>query len=104
MKTVWIAALLISGLVTPALAADNTTGQTKRNQGIQNRESGQGQTVEHKKAEIIRHIEERITNSQAEKVCVQAAQSHDELRACREKYRPVRLQDGGQQNQPRNQQ
>lgn len=64
-------------------AADTTTatnGQGER--------QGQGQSIEQKKAEMLQHIEERITNSQAEMVCVKSALSHEELRACREKYRP----------------
>ena len=100
MKTTLTAALIMSVLATPILAADNAANQQGRSQSAPDRESragGSGQTVEQKKAEIMQHIEERITNSQAEKVCVQSAQSHDELKSCREKYRPKKLPDGNQQ-------
>jgi hypothetical protein len=49
---------------------------------------GKGPKLEEKKAEILRHIDEKISRNQQERACVQAAKSHDELRACREKYAP----------------
>ncbi len=79
MKTTLVAAAITIVCFVPAFAADSPSDL-----------KGQGLTVEQKKAEIFRHIEERIANSQLEKSCVQAAQSHDELQACREKYRPQR--------------
>ncbi len=89
MKTAIIAVALATICSVPAIAADTTTGG-----------KGQGMTVEQKKAEILQHIQERITNSQAEMTCVKAATSHDQLMACREKYRPQRQQPG---NERRNQ-
>lgn len=61
---------------------------------------GKGKGVEQKKAEIIRRIEERITNSKLEITCVQSATSHDELKACREKYKPRHNQGQGRNQQP----
>ena len=61
---------------------------------------GQGMSIEQKKSEILQHIDKRIANSQAEKVCISAAKSHDELRACREKYRPQRPNDTRQGTAP----
>jgi len=45
--------------------------------------------IEQKRVEILQHIQERITNSQAEISCVKAAASHEEFKACHEKYRPA---------------
>ncbi|MBT0666060.1 hypothetical protein KI809_17240 [Geobacter pelophilus] len=81
MKTTLIVASLTIVSFTSSFAADSTKSP-----------KGQGQTLVQKKAEIAQHIEERIANSQLEKSCVQAAQSHDELQSCREKYRPQRPQ------------
>lgn len=50
---------------------------------------GGGRNVEQKKTEILQHIQERITNSQAEMACVNAAASHEEFKACHDKYRPA---------------
>ena len=88
MKTALIAAALTVVCFVPSFAADSP--KTPK---------GQGQTVEQKKAEIIQHIEERIANSQLEKSCVQAAQSHDELQSCREKYRPQRQQPNNERRE-----
>lgn len=91
MKSVLMMAAAVLIFTNGAFAADGGQGQG----------GGQKMTVAQKKAEILAHIDERISNSQAEKVCVQGASSHDELRACREKYRPKKLdnqpQGGGGQ-------
>ncbi len=59
------------------------------------------QNIEQKKTEILQHIQERITNSEAEIVCVKSAQSHDELRTCKEKFRPPLKNDKHNQIQSR---
>jgi hypothetical protein len=59
---------------------------------------GRGHNVAQKKAEILQYIEERIANSKLEMTCVQSAQSHDELKACREKYRPQHKNNRGENN------
>jgi hypothetical protein len=95
MKTALIATVIAGVFAVPSFAADQNTG-AMGGQG-----PGQGQTVAQKKAEILAHIEQRITNSQAEKTCIQSATTHDALHACREKYRPQQRaggQGGGQQN------
>ncbi|MEI7815883.1 MAG: hypothetical protein WCI45_01715 [Desulfuromonadales bacterium] len=50
---------------------------------------GAGKNIEQKRTEILQHIQERVTNSQAEITCVKTAASHEEFRACHEKYRPA---------------
>lgn len=87
MKTAIIAAVLAGVFTIPAFAADTPT-TTK----------GSGHGIEQKKTEILQHIQERITNSQAEMTCVKSAQSHDELKACREKYRTQHKNDRSDKN------
>lgn len=77
MKTALIAALIAGCFAATSFAADTTTGM-----------KGQGLSIDQKKAEITQHIQERIANSQAELTCIQAAQTDDALRTCKEKYRP----------------
>ena len=82
MRTALMTAAFICICAIQAGAADSNSNR-----------QGAGKNIEQKKAEILQHIQERITNSQAEIVCVKAARSHDELRACNEKYRPVKKDD-----------
>lgn len=72
MKTALIAALLTGLCVTSVFAADDKGG---------------GQNFETRKAEVLKHIDQRIARNQEEKTCVQAAANHDALKACREKFR-----------------
>jgi hypothetical protein len=88
MKTALIAAALTGICVITAFAADSSTNP-----------QGSGQNFAQKKAEILKHIDLRIANSQEEKVCVQAAESHDGLMACREKYRPKAREERQNKNQ-----
>ena len=92
MKTVLIAVVMAGLYAVPVFAVDNDMrGQGapgKLNGERGGNQQGKGMTVTQKKAEILAHIDERISNSQAEKACVQSAQTHDALHACREKYRP----------------
>ncbi len=81
MKKLIITALIIGATALSAVAANN------------NGRKMAGDNLAEKKAEIVQHIELRISNSQAEKSCVQSAASHEELRSCREKYRPPKLND-----------
>ena len=48
---------------------------------------GDPQNFEAKKAKVLKHIEQRIAHNTEEKACVQAAASHEALKACREKFR-----------------
>jgi hypothetical protein len=88
MKTALIAATLTGIFVMSAYADDGSTNQ-----------QGSGQNIAQKKAEILKHIDLRIANSLEEKVCVQAAQTHDGLMACREKYRPKPREERQNKNQ-----
>lgn len=90
MRTAVIAAIVTAFCASPVIGAADNLDQ-----------SGQEQGVEQKRDEMLRHIQERITNSQAEITCVSAARSHDELRACHEKFRPqrpVERRDNNRQN------
>lgn len=84
MKSVLIALLTVA-VAVQAYSADEQSSTPR----------GNGKGIEQKKAEIIRHIEERIANSKLELTCVQSAKSHDELKACREKYKPRHNQGQG---------
>jgi hypothetical protein len=81
MKKVLITVVIFGTFIVRADAAEDDM----------KREAGQG--FEQRKIEIAQHIDKRITNSQAEKACVQAAESHVDLKACREKYRPHKMHD-----------
>ena len=87
MKTILIAAVISSMSVMPLFAADGTTNSLEH-----------GQNIEQKKAKMLQHIDQRMSLSQQEKVCVQAAQSHADLMSCREKYRPPKPGDDRQNN------
>jgi hypothetical protein len=60
----------------PVLAADNTP-----------QPRGPGANFEQRKSEILKRIDDRIARNQEEKGCVQAAKNHDDLKACREKFK-----------------
>jgi len=79
MKKVIITLFGILLFSTQALAADN--GPQK---------NGPGENFEERKAEVLRRIDKRIARNQEEKACVQAANNHEALRACREKFKPER--------------
>ncbi|NVN98319.1 MAG: hypothetical protein HXX17_03275 [Geobacteraceae bacterium] len=90
MKTALIAALFTGLFVSTALATNS--------EGERAPQGGQ-LTVEQKKSAILQHIEERITAINAEKACVKSAKSHEELKYCREKYRPQPKDNRGNRNQ-----
>ena len=48
---------------------------------------GTGSNFEQHRAEILRRIDSRILRNQEEKSCVQAARNHDDIKACREKFK-----------------
>lgn len=48
---------------------------------------GVGPNFEKNKADIISHIDQRIARNQEEKACVQAAKNHDDVKACRDKFK-----------------
>jgi hypothetical protein len=63
-------------LAVPAFAADNSS-QPK----------GPGPNFEQHRAEILKRIDGRIARNQEEKSCVQAAKNHDDIKACRDKFK-----------------
>jgi len=77
MKRVLIAAAVLS-LVVAAAAFAADSGQTPK---------GQGMSFEEQKADILKHIDTRMSFLQEGKACVQAAKNPDDLRACRQKHR-----------------
>jgi hypothetical protein len=76
MKTAMIAAAVSILFAAPAFAADNAP-QPK----------GPGPNFEQRKAEILKRIDERIARNQEERACVQAAQNHNDIKACRDKFK-----------------
>ena len=46
-----------------------------------------GPNFEKNKGEIIGRIDARIARNQEEKTCVQAAQNHADIKACRDKFK-----------------
>ena len=64
-------------------------------------------SIEQRKARIISSIDERITTLQELKACVSAAQTHEDLRKCRENFRQERkgfLEDRKEHTQQQQQQ
>lgn len=50
-------------------------------------QKGPGPNFEQNKAEILKRIDQRISRNQEEKSCIQAAKNHDDVRACRDKFK-----------------
>jgi len=48
---------------------------------------GPGPNFEQHRADIIKRIDGRIARNQEEKSCVQAAKNHDDIKACRNKFK-----------------
>jgi len=77
MKRALIAAAVLSlAFAVPAFAVEG--GQPPKDQA---------QSFEQKKADILKKIEARMARNQEEKSCVQAAKSHEDLKACWEKQK-----------------
>ena len=87
MKKAMIAAI-ISLLIVAPVFADNSVQQPK----------GPGPNFEQVKADILKRIDERIARNQEEKSCAQAAKNHEDLKACREKFKEEMK---AQRNRPR---
>lgn len=45
------------------------------------------QNFDQKKAGIIKHIDKRIQSLQKEKACIESAKNHEDVKACREKFK-----------------
>ena len=48
---------------------------------------GTGPNFEQQKTDIIKRIDGRIARNQEEKSCVLAAKNHDDIKACRDKFK-----------------
>ena len=83
MKAIILAAAMSAACAIPALAIERDAASPE----------GAGLSVAQKRSEILQHIDRRIASSMEEKVCIKAAQSHIEFRACREKFRPPKPKD-----------
>ena len=104
METALIALALTALFAMPVSGADSTAyPQRPQGQaGGAGQGPGQGQNLEQMKSNILQRIDQRIARSQEEKVCVQSAKSHIEIKACRDRFRPPphpNHQNGGRQNQ-----
>jgi len=73
---VGLAAALSLALAAPAFAVEGTQPS-----------AGTPPNFEQMKADHLKKIDDRINSLQAEKVCVQAAKSQDDLRTCRSKHK-----------------
>lgn len=58
-------------------------------------------SIEQRKAKIISSIDERIKMLQEEKTCVSAAQTTEDLRKCREKFREQRKESWEERKEQR---
>ena len=77
MKRALIAAAVLSlAFAVPAFAVEGAQPP-----------KDQAPNFEQKKADILKNIEMRMTRMQEEKTCIQAAKSHEDLKACWEKQR-----------------
>ena len=77
MKRALLAAAVLSlAFAAPAFAIEG--GQPPKDQAL---------NFEQKKADILNNIDQRIAHMQNEKICVQAAKSHEDLKACWEKQK-----------------
>jgi len=81
MKTAMIAMTALVLFSSPAFEADNAP-----------QFNGAGPSFEQRKSDILKHIDERIARNQEEKSCVQAAKNHDDIKACRDKFKAEVLQ------------
>ena len=61
---------------------------------------GQGQNIDQMKSNVVSRINARIARNQEELSCVQAAKSHADLKACRDKFREEMQGQHGQNHQP----
>jgi hypothetical protein len=53
-------------------------------------------SFEEQKADILKHIDTRMSSLQEGKACVQAAKNDEDLRACRQKHRAEMYQMRGE--------
>jgi hypothetical protein len=78
MKRAVIATLIFSlAFALPAFAVESNEPQ-----------KGPAPTFEQRKAQDLKRLDDRSTKLQEEKACVQATKNDNDLKACREKFRP----------------
>ena len=78
MKRTVIATLILSlAFALPAFAVESNEPP-----------KGPAPTFEQRKAQNLKHLDERSTKLQDEKACVQATKNDNDLKACREKFGP----------------
>jgi len=76
MKTKIISVVFAMFLAVPAFAVDNSSLP-----------KGPGPNFEQNRTDILKRIDARIARNQEEKSCVQAAKNHDDIKACRDKFK-----------------
>ena len=86
MKKIAVTLFILFSFTLLAVAADNA-GQTQK---------APGSNFEQRKEMMLKRIDERIARLQEVKVCIQAATKPEDMKACREKMRPEKIEDRGQ--------
>jgi hypothetical protein len=76
MKTRILSVVVAMLFTVPAFAVDSTSMPKPP-----------GPNFEKHKTDIISRIDARIARNQEEKTCVQAAQNHADIKACRDKFK-----------------
>lgn len=76
MKTAMVAVAVSILFAAPAFSAD-----------IAQQPKGPGLNFEQRKSDTLKRIDERIARNQEEKACIQASKNHDDLKACRDKFK-----------------
>jgi hypothetical protein len=76
MKTKIISVFIAMFFAVPAFAVDSPP-QPK----------GPGPNFEQHRSDILKRIDARIARNQEEKACVQSAKNHDDIKACRDKFK-----------------
>lgn len=89
MKKIGIVVVMLFAFTLLAVAA-NTGSQTQGTPGA---------NFEQRKEMMLKKIDERIARLQEEKACIQAATKPEDIRACREKFKPEK-RDNSNENRP----
>jgi hypothetical protein len=87
MKKIVLLAALFMAFIAPTMAWSQSSpggngGPPPQASGAPGGEAGSGQNFQQHKAEITQHISEHIAEAQKRLSCVQAASSHEAMRAC----------------------
>ena len=84
MKKIGIAVVMLFAFTFLAAAAD-TGSQTQKTPGA---------NFEQRKEMILKRIDERIARLQEARACIQAATKPEDIKACREKIKPEKMDEG----------